>query len=46
VSNHRVASLEPGAAGEMALCDGYPFAYTSHVTAVMIEGQVVSEIVR
>jgi imidazolonepropionase-like amidohydrolase len=39
----RVGSLEPGKDGDLALFDGDPFEYTSHVTAVVIEGQVVSE---
>jgi imidazolonepropionase-like amidohydrolase len=39
----RVGSLEPGKDGDVALFDGDPFEYTSHVTSVVIEGQVVSE---
>ena len=39
----RVGSLEPGKDGDLALFDGDPFEYTSHVTAVVIEGQVVSD---
>jgi imidazolonepropionase-like amidohydrolase len=39
----RVGSLEPGKDGDVALFDGDPFEYTSHVTAVVIEGRVVSE---
>lgn len=39
----RVGSLEPGKDGDLALFDGDPFEYTSHVCAVIIEGQVVSE---
>lgn len=39
----RVGSLEPGKDGDLALFDGDPFEYTSHVCAVVIEGQVVSE---
>jgi len=46
VSNRRFAFLEAGTTGEMALCDGNSFEYASHVTAVMIEGQVLSETVR
>mgnify|MGYP001164615926 FL=1 len=39
----RVGSLEPGKDGDLALFDGDPFEYTSHVCGVVIEGQVVSE---
>lgn len=39
----RVGSLEPGKDGDVVLFDGDPFEYTSHVCAVVIEGQVVSE---
>lgn len=39
----RVGSLEAGKDGDLALFDGDPFEYTSHVTGVVIEGVVVSE---
>ncbi|MEZ5312213.1 MAG: amidohydrolase family protein [Thermoanaerobaculia bacterium] len=39
----RVGSLEPGKDGDIALFDGDPFEYTTHVTGVVIEGDVVSE---
>lgn len=39
----RVGSLEIGKDGDVALFDGDPFEYTTHVTAVVIEGEVVSE---
>jgi imidazolonepropionase-like amidohydrolase len=39
----RVGSLEAGKDGDLALFDGDPFEFTSHVCAVLIEGQVVSE---
>jgi imidazolonepropionase-like amidohydrolase len=39
----RVGSLEPGKDGDVVVFDGDPFEYTSHVCAVVIEGQVVSE---
>jgi imidazolonepropionase-like amidohydrolase len=39
----RVGSLEPGKDGDVALFDGDPFEYTSHVTGVVIDGKVVSE---
>jgi imidazolonepropionase-like amidohydrolase len=39
----RVGSLEAGKDGDVALFDGDPFEFTSHVTGVVINGQVVSE---
>jgi len=36
----RVGSLEPGKDGDVALFDGDPFEYTSHVTGVVIDGVV------
>ena len=42
----RVGSLEPGKDGDLALFDGDPFEYTTHVCAVVIEGAVVSETCR
>jgi imidazolonepropionase-like amidohydrolase len=39
----RVGSLEAGKDGDVVIFDGDPFEYTSHVCAVVIEGQVVSE---
>ena len=39
----RVGSLETGKDGDLALFDGDPFEYTTHVTGVVIEGVVVSE---
>ena len=44
--DRRVGSLEPGKDGDIALFDGDPFEYTTHVTGVVIEGQVVSDTVR
>ena len=41
--DERVGSLEPGKDGDVALFDGDPFEYTTHVTGVVIEGVVVSE---
>jgi imidazolonepropionase-like amidohydrolase len=41
----RVGSLEPGKDGDLVLFDGDPFEYLSHVTGVVIEGQIVSETV-
>lgn len=40
---NRIGSIETGKDGDLALFDGDPFEYTTHVTAVIIEGQVVSE---
>jgi imidazolonepropionase-like amidohydrolase len=39
----RVGSLERGKDGDLALFDGDPFEYTSHVCAVVVGGRVVSE---
>jgi imidazolonepropionase-like amidohydrolase len=44
--DHRVGSLERGKDGDVALFDGDPFEYTTHVCGVIIEGQVVSETCR
>jgi imidazolonepropionase-like amidohydrolase len=41
--DRRLGSLEPGKDGDLALFDGDPFEYTSHVCAVVIEGVVVEE---
>jgi hypothetical protein len=37
----RVGSLEVGKDADIAMFDGDPFEYTSHVTGVMIEGEMV-----
>lgn len=42
----RVGSLETGKDADLALFDGDPFEYTSHVTHVLIDGKVVSDEVR
>jgi len=39
----RVGSLEAGKDGDLALFDGDPFEYVTHVTGVIIDGVVVSE---
>lgn len=38
----RVGTLEPGKDADLALFDGDPLEYTSHVTGVVIDGEVVS----
>jgi len=39
----RVGSIEAGKDADLALFDGDPFEYTTHTTAVVIDGRVVSE---
>ena len=39
----RVGSIAVGKDGDLALYDGDPFEYTTHCTATIIEGEVVSE---
>lgn len=41
---NRIGSLEPGKDADIALYDGDPFEYTTHSTAVIINGQVVREL--
>ncbi len=36
----RVGSLEPGKDADIVLYDGDPFEYTSHVTAVLVNGKI------
>ena len=43
---NRVGSLEPGKDADLALFDGDPFEYTTHVTGVIVNGQLVSETAR
>ncbi|PCJ12667.1 MAG: amidohydrolase [Planctomycetota bacterium] len=42
----RVGSLEVGKDGDMALYDGDPFEYTTHCVGTVIDGDVVSDLVR
>jgi len=42
----RVGSLEVGKDGDLALFDGDPFEYTTHVIGTVIEGRRVSNTVR
>lgn len=42
----RIGSLAPGKDADLVMFDGDPFEYTSHVTGVVINGEVVSEKVR
>jgi imidazolonepropionase-like amidohydrolase len=39
----RVGSIEAGKDADLALFDGDPFEYTTHVTAVVVNGKIVSE---
>jgi imidazolonepropionase-like amidohydrolase len=41
--DNRVGSLEVGKDGDVALYDGDPFEYTTHCTACIIAGRVVSD---
>lgn len=42
--DRRVGSIEPGKDADMALYDGDPFEYTTHATAVIIDGKLVREL--
>jgi imidazolonepropionase-like amidohydrolase len=42
----RTGSLEAGKDADLALFDGDPFEYTSHVIGVIINGRIVSEVKR
>ncbi|MGC2236974.1 MAG: amidohydrolase family protein [Pyrinomonadaceae bacterium] len=42
----RIGSLEKGKDGDIAMYDGDPFEYTTHCIGTIINGQVVSDVVR
>jgi len=42
----RIGSLEKGKDADIAMYDGDPFEWTSHCTGTIINGQVVSDVVR
>lgn len=44
--DNRVGSLEVGKDGDLAMYDGDPFEYVTHCTGTIINGKVVSEVVR
>jgi len=44
--DNRVGSIEKGKDADLAMFDGDPFEYTTHCTGTIINGQIVSEIVR
>ena len=44
--DNRIGSLAAGKDGDVAMYDGDPFEYTTHCTGTIINGQVVSDIVR
>lgn len=43
---NKIGSLEKNKDGDIALYDGDPFEYTTHCTGTIIDGQVVSDVVR
>ena len=42
----RIGSIERGKDADLAMYDGDPFEYTTHCIGTMINGQIVSEVVR
>jgi len=44
--DRRIGSIETGKDADLAMYDGDPFEYTTHCTGTMINGQIVSEVVR
>ena len=44
--DNRIGSLEKNKDGDIAMYDGDPFEYTTHCTGTIIDGQIVSDVVR
>jgi len=44
--DNRIGSLKGGKDGDIALYDGDPFEYTTHCVGAIINGKVVSEVIR
>lgn len=44
--DNRIGSIEKGKDGDIAMYDGDPFEYTSHCVGTIIEGKIVSEVIR
>lgn len=44
--DRRIGSLEKNKDGDIAMYDGDPFEYTTHCTGTIINGQIVSNVVR
>lgn len=44
--DNRIGSLEKGKDADLAMYDGDPFEYTSHCTGTIINGNVVSDVIR
>jgi imidazolonepropionase-like amidohydrolase len=44
--DNRIGSLATGKDGDIAMYDGDPFEYTTHCTGTIINGKVVSEVIR
>jgi imidazolonepropionase-like amidohydrolase len=42
----RIGSIETGKDGDIAMYDGDPFEYATHCTGTIINGKIVSEVVR
>jgi imidazolonepropionase-like amidohydrolase len=42
----RIGSIERGKDADLAMYDGDPFEYTTHCVGTMINGQIVSEVIR
>lgn len=42
----RIGSLDKNKDGDIAMYDGDPFEYTTHCTGTIINGQIVSDVVR